>query len=123
MGWRDQPVVRQIGDQLLARPSIPSASWGTTERAEFARFLGNVIADEIGWPNSHFVPDDPLEILMFSPVNDGGEILAIDWAVEQRLGHPTDWPDVETFGQLVDGYLDQSRANRTGSKPNINLTD
>lgn len=70
-----------------------------------ARFLGTTIANEIGWPNPNFIPDDPVEIAMYCPAGDGGEGPVISDAIRRKLGGPVKWYEFETMGELVHACL------------------
>ena len=65
-------TVEQIAEQLELRPSFPAEAWGSEDRAAFAAAVGRIIAEEIGWPNSHFLPDDPLDLVFYCAGSDGG---------------------------------------------------
>ena len=88
-----QPFLRICGD----RQNVPI----------FAELVAKVLADEIGWLNPHFIPDDPLEILFFCPRGDGGESLAIFLKIEKKLGHDVgrEWNHAQTFGEFIDRLL------------------
>jgi hypothetical protein len=99
---RGRPTAQHIADQLRARPTFPSEAWGSTQRAALAEQVARAIADEIGWPNAHFLPDDRLEIMLFRAGHDGGETFAIRDRLQVVLRHSWRWHPAETFGQLVD---------------------
>jgi hypothetical protein len=99
-----------LAAQLRQRPSFPADAWGPDHRAAFAAAVGRIIADELGWPNSHFVPDDPLEIVFYCPAGDGGEGLAISDNFETAFGRECDFPAGKTFGEFIDRNLTPSAA-------------
>jgi hypothetical protein len=110
-----QPTFVQIAEQLLGRGSFPFDLWGSASRAEFAHFVSGVVAEEIGWPNANFIPDDPLEILFFCPSGDGGEAVAILWTIEKEFGKGPEWKNPKTFGQFIDDFLRTMPQNAAGA--------
>ena len=95
-------TVGQLAEQLRQRPSFPADAWGSDHRAAFAAAVGRIIADELGWPNSHFQPDDPLEIVFYCPAGDGGEGLVISDNFRKTFGRNCDFPAAKTFGEFID---------------------
>ena len=72
-------------DQKNPRRRVPSA-WGADERRlQFARWLCKATKDEIGWPNDHFHPDDPVR-LAFWAYDDGLDIDFLLMAIEEEIG-------------------------------------
>jgi len=64
---RVSPVVQEIKTQLEARPIFPSTEWGSNpRRLEMARGIRRIIRDQMGWPNDHFIPDDPMDIVCWA---------------------------------------------------------
>lgn len=67
-GWaheqdRFRPLVKSIEAQLKSRADFPESAWGgDAVRVEFARVLTKAIRNNLGWPNDHFHPSDPLRI-------------------------------------------------------------
>jgi hypothetical protein len=54
-----------IERQLAARIRFPEEEWGCDgQRLEFVRFVCRTLKTEVGWPNDHFVPDDPVWLLV-----------------------------------------------------------
>ena len=108
---RMRPVVADVCRQLLARPPAAEA-WGTDpRRTELGLLVSERIADEFGWPDVLFFPDDPLDVLSCPP-GDGLEWVVIMHAVERRLGRKVRGVFVErtdlstwTLGRLVDYCL------------------
>ncbi|HZN66517.1 MAG TPA: hypothetical protein VFB66_14605 [Tepidisphaeraceae bacterium] len=103
-------AVEQLAEQLSQRPSFPADAWGSDHRAAFAAAVGRIIADELAWPNPHFLPDDPLEIVFYCPAGDGGEGLVILDNFEKMFGRDCDFPAVNTFGEFIDRNLATSAA-------------
>lgn len=119
-----QPVVEQISRQLRARPRFDAAAWGTPARAEMAAWVGRVISEEAGWPNAHYVPDDPLEVAMFNPAGDGADHLVLAAQILKKFGpairprHASD-----TLGEFVDQLLEVDRAATSLNEPNTGRVD
>jgi hypothetical protein len=103
-------TVDQLAEQLKQRPSFPADAWGSGDRASFAASVGRIVADELAWPNSHFLPDDPLELVFYCPSGDGGEGLVISVNFEKTFGRKCKFFDVKTFGEFVDRNLAHSAA-------------
>lgn len=103
-------TVDQLAEQLKHRTSFPADAWGSDNRAAFAAAIGHIIAEELAWPNSHFLPDDPLELVYYCPSGDGYESLTISDNFEKTFGRNFKFPDVTTFGELVDRNLEDSSA-------------
>ena len=95
-------TVELIAEQLKLRPSFPAEAWGSDDRAAFAAAVGHIVADEIGWPNSHFLPDDPLEILFYCAGSDGAQGMAISYNFEKAFGRRCEFGNGRTFGEFVD---------------------
>jgi hypothetical protein len=99
---RNRPTFEAIGEQLRQRPAFPGDAWGDGQRAALAELAGRVIAEEIGWPNHHFLPSDPVQIVFYCPCGDGGEGLAIFYELEQATERRWRFPDCATYGELID---------------------
>lgn len=102
---KNRTTVERLGEQLADRRSFPADAWGAGGRAAFAEAAGRIVADEIGWPNPHFLPDDPLEVVLYCPAGDGGEGLAIGDELEKAFGRRCTFGGSRTFGEFVDGNL------------------
>ncbi len=102
---RMPPIHSAITQQLELRPSFPLEAWQTPRTADLANRVARIIANEIGWPNGYFLPDDPLEIVFFAPFGDGGEGLAIFAEIEKTTGVVRIAPQLKddhgTFGDLI----------------------
>jgi hypothetical protein len=62
---RFRPIIAEIEGQLLARPETDQY-WETCAGFEdLSRRLRGLIATEFHWPNDHFLPDDPFEIVFW----------------------------------------------------------
>ena len=101
-------TVQHLASQLKKRSSFPIAAWGLDERAAFAETVGRIVAEEIPWPNPHFLPQDPLNIVFFCPSGDGAEGVAISYNFENIFGRPCEFPEVQTFGEFIDHNLARS---------------
>jgi hypothetical protein len=103
-------TVEQLAEQLRQRSSFLAASWGSDDRAGFAAAVGRIVAEEIGWPNWHFLPDDPLELVFYCAGSDGGEGLAISDNFEKTFGRECEFADDRTFGEFVDRNFPRTAA-------------
>ena len=80
------PIVDQIASQLRSRPPMWKL-WGMPpDRLVYAKQISHIVANEIGWPNDHFIPEDPFEIVFFAPLDDGGAVLEILVKLGKLLG-------------------------------------
>jgi len=112
--WNGRGTAKRLAEQLARRVSFPAEAWGSGERAEFAAAVGRVVAEEIGWPNWHFLPEDPLEAIFYCPGGDGGEGMVIFVKFEKTFGRRCVFPAGETFGEFVDRNLAPWAARGTG---------
>ena len=110
---RRMPRVRHVAGQLAARThGDADAAWcGSQSRRDVARVVSRVIRDLFDWPNAHFLPDDRLDLLMWS-CGDAFAPIASAFAIERITGvklvklddRTPDLRDM-TLGQLVDHIL------------------
>jgi hypothetical protein len=96
--------------QVLARTEFPSELWGDPQRAARAKQVSDILADEFNWPNAHFIPDDPLKLLLWAPAppGDGGEGLEFVYRLKKECNLEVTFPaSVETmrFGDFLDRCL------------------
>ena len=108
--WR--PRIRHIERQLVARTHSAASAWrDDPRRAAVARIVSRVIRDLFDWPNAYFLPDDRLDLLMWS-CGDAFAPIASAFAIERITGvklvklddRTPDLRDM-TLGQLVDHIL------------------
>jgi hypothetical protein len=94
--------------QIQQRPQECPEYWSQFSKREKAveDAISRIAMEEIGWPNSHFIPDDPFEIIMW----DGGDDLATAAALgrlEKELGlkrkSDSEWQNLasHTYGYVV----------------------
>ncbi|HEX4797345.1 MAG TPA: hypothetical protein VH370_26360 [Humisphaera sp.] len=112
---RARAAVRYVKSQLLER-SPTWEHWKAVDQAcaPVAEQVSKIVADEIGWPNHHFLPEDPLEVVLFAPLGDGGEGLVIGDALDKLTGGVCDEPWVSkcrTFGEFVE-HVQRALVNR-----------
>lgn len=97
-----------IAEQLKHRSEVSRDSWKPfcPKEQTIARVIARIAKEEIGWPNTYFIPDDPFEILLW----DAGEDLLTTSAVERiesdigLEGMDDDqWKELasQTFGEVV----------------------
>ena len=111
---RFHPMVRSIEQQLRDRPDT-SQFWGADPRRQRVSSAIRKIAEkECGWPNDHFIPADPLD-LVFWGHKDGLDDVSAVMRIEKEFGF--DLPDSEserrrwqgTLGELVDRLIANER--------------
>jgi hypothetical protein len=104
---RRRPRTDFITKQLIERKYSTMAAWGDDPRRQaVASAVCDTIQHVFGWPNSHFLPDDRLGLLMWE-VGDGFEEFLGRWnceTVRTTLGGISRSPDT-TLGQLVDDIV------------------
>jgi len=104
---RQKPRNLFIARQIAARRHPTIALWGDDPRRRaVASRLCKAIQLALGWPNSHYLPDDRLDLLMWEicqAVAEGSD----DVAGSKRLGVVGEikYPPDMTLGQLVDVLL------------------
>lgn len=83
-------------------------------RARVAVFLARTVKDCFGWPNDHFIADDPYELMTFGDEGAGIEVIN---AIEEYLDLPQGTISNEkidklyqmTFGQVVEYVIALSK--------------
>lgn len=82
---RFKPMIREIEDQLLAR-SDTSDFWACrNDSVEITKTICRIIAKELGWPNDYFLPEDPMQILLWAHRDGLDGVFAIQ-EIEKALG-------------------------------------
>lgn len=109
------PVRKQYEATLRERPIIPADIWGNAEQQAVAATLLTIIDDNFGWPNTHFVPWDPVVVVMWA-YEDGLDDTAAISDIEKAFSVAfTDdaWREYyrRTLLDLVDGILQQCEHN------------
>ena len=104
--------------QMKQRGPILEEAWGPdAKRRALAKEISVIIQDEIGWPNAHFIPEDPFSLVIFNiywdgSYMDGMEIECIAFRMAQLTGadHFDDqvWTALweRTLGEVVDALLE-----------------
>ena len=58
-------VLKDLESQLDQRQYFPSDAWGTNQRrVQLAHVVADVIKEVQRWPNNHFLPEDPWDLLV-----------------------------------------------------------
>ena len=58
-------VLKDLESQLDQREYFPSDAWGTDQRRlQLVRVVADVIKEVQRWPNDHFLPEDPWDLLV-----------------------------------------------------------
>jgi hypothetical protein len=97
---------------LRERPSIPVTVWGNQQQQAAGLKLLTIIDDNFGWPNTRFVPWDPVSVAMWA-YEDGLDDMAAISDIEKAFKVTfTDDELLEyyqkTLLDLVDGILERS---------------
>jgi hypothetical protein len=106
---RRRPKWEHIAGQIAVRTKRADRAWGDNPfRRAIAGAVSKVIRETFGWPNAHYLPDDPIALLMWT-TGDGVSPISCAFSIEKRLvvtlGDVTvEWHKM-TLGQLVDHIL------------------
>ena len=106
-GDRTRPIVKKIECQLKSRSEPESGLWGeSAAKIALARFVCHVAAEEMGWPNDHFIPEDPAGIVFWAH-DDGLDVTFAVTKIEDHLGIKLEDAAVEawfhqTLGEVVE---------------------
>lgn len=98
-------IESSIEQQLRLRDEIPDEVWPDAEERAIARRIAQISMTEIDWPNDHFIPGDPFEIMVALRTGDLCELSAMV-RIEEEFG--VDLAQVMfvpganlTFGEIV----------------------
>lgn len=114
---RRAPKAEHIARQIALRTESAVAAWGDNRRRRaVARSVCDVICDLFEWPNAYFLPEDRLDLLMWT-VGDGITPITCAFAIEKALGvtlgcETSNWWKM-TLGQMVDQIISLPRRCRT----------
>ena len=106
-GERTRPIVNKIERQLESRSQPDSGLWGASEtKIALAQFVCKVAAEEMGWPNAYFIPDDPAGVVFWAH-DDGLDVESAVIEIERHLGIELEDRDViswfnMTLGEVVE---------------------
>lgn len=101
-----KPVIDNINEQLLARPKPDITVWGNDlTRQKMAQYICSTIKTEYGWPNDHFIPNDPVEIVFQFPWDDL-ELVEFVMRVEEYLKIEIKDEEAETWDGVLAGIVD-----------------
>lgn len=117
MMWveRTRPIVKKIEGQLKARPKPDNAIWGdNAAKVALAHSVCKIAAEEMGWPNDHFVPDDPAGVVFWAH-EDGLDVESAVLEIEQGLGIRLKDAEVEawfyqTLGEVIESLWVRQQA-------------
>ena len=114
-----QTTIRGIHKQLLARPKPLPGVWGDDpKRLQTARYLCGVLKEEYDWPNNHFIPDDPFDIIFQIPWDDL-QIVEVVMRFEEDLKIKIEDKEAEKFtgtlGDIVAFLVDKQEQSDCGS--------
>lgn len=105
-----EPYLRSLDTQLLSRSRFNAMAWSGAHRAAKAEAVAKVFASVLCWPNHYLLPDDPLALLWFRPMPDGGEGLEVAIMLQRQFVFGPQRLDFETFGELVDSLKELDSA-------------
>ena len=90
---RNRPLFDEYQKVLESRPLIPSEVWGDAQRQEIGLVIGQAAQAEIGWPNNHFIPNDPIRVSLWSfhDALDATEAIA---KIGEQYGVQIKWDDL-----------------------------
>src|SRR5437868_6069385 len=79
VGVRDR-VFKEITAQMQQRAADSTEFWNQYSTAELdvEQRIAIIAVEELGWPNSHFLPSDPFEIIMWDGTGDLATAAALD---------------------------------------------
>ena len=64
-------VKHSVYKQLLSRPRPDLDQWGHDDcRHKVGQTLCNLVKQMYGWPNNHFIPEDPIDVVFLMPHDD-----------------------------------------------------
>lgn len=100
---RIERAIQQIHPQLERRDSFPSDAWiAAGFEPTNAERVARIVAKQTPWPNHHFLPADPLQLILLEP--EGFGYFNASAAIKRELGVALDTdalPPESTFGDLV----------------------
>ena len=123
-----QSILKPVIAELAARQCFPADFWGDSRRANFAQYLAETLAGQLGWGNGRLIPADPFELVIYCPRGDGLEFLTFMHAIERDrgikikgklafddhgLGISPPGLKLNTFGEFVDLCLIASPTTNT----------
>jgi len=118
---RFRPMVREIERQLLARPDTTSFWGAPSPRQQAGQRLRPIFADEFGWPNDHFLPEDPFGIVFWAHQDGLDDVSAIQ-KIEKTFNVSLPIPALEglwrhgTLGDFIELLLSLPHAHESGPK-------
>ena len=113
-GWQRWAAPNRMAYEktLRERPDIPITVWGNQLQQAAALKLLTIINDNFGWPNTRFVPWDPVAVAMWA-YEDGLDDTAAISDIEKAFGvtfTDEEWLEhyQKTLLDLVDGIHERS---------------
>ena len=106
------PLRSRYEATLRERPIIPVTVWGNQQQQTAGLKLLTIIDDNFGWPNTRFVPWDPVCVAMWA-YEDGLDDMAAISDIEKAFKvtfTDAEWLEYyqKTLLDLVDGILERS---------------
>ena len=102
---RTRPIRKKIEDQLKARPKPDNAIWAdNAAKLALAHSVCKIAAEEMGWLNDHFIPDDPAGVVFWAH-EDGLDVECAVLEIEQCLGIKLEDAEVEAWFYQILGEV------------------
>ncbi len=103
-------AIEPVAEQLKTRQPPPPEVWGDDPaRVNVAHYLCSAAQKRYQWPNDHFIPEDPFDVVFQIPFDDL-EIVEMVLRFEEELKitisdeEAQQWAD-KTLGEVVDFLL------------------
>lgn len=99
-------VTEHLKRQLLTRSHPDPMVWGEDpKRSEIASVVCKRIQEEYSWPNDHFLPNDPCDIVFLTPWDDL-ESVELAMQLEEDLGIHLEDAEVASWGGTLSNVVD-----------------
>lgn len=116
-------VFKDIITQMQQRTEDSSAFWNQFSPAELdiEQKISKIAVQELGWPNSHFLPSDPFEIIMWDGTGDLATAAALD-RIEKEFGlrrrSDSEWQELAShaFGYVVQKIASERAQEKPAAK-------
>lgn len=107
---------KHLESQMAMRTAVSKDLWGPDQgRFDLACAIGEIVRDEIQWPNANFIPQDPMRLVLYQLDTvglffDNMEVESIIRNTENLVGRRLkrkEWERIceMTFGEAVDFLL------------------
>jgi hypothetical protein len=96
----DIRIVRDVRTQLKQRPSFPMDAWKGFEDVDGIVTFSKRLASANEWPNHHYGPEDPVDLLFFFTDGDGWQVIDLIQEWEKRVGKEFPLRKRALYGEL-----------------------